>query len=198
MQNTTSNKLSNLARLSLGLAACTAVTVAAYAAVTFSPATGIGFVGKGDLQTPWGWNDAKLQGCASGISFYYAASQTASYAAVCVFTTGDGTPGQKTHYVEHNVNKVSAVNSNVTHEARKNHEGKITGFNLTGLESTTTIASGTIPVVGAPCPGNNGHDGVWGSVEQTSSSASGGGLYAVSDDAPAGSSPLLIWTEPTL
>jgi hypothetical protein len=198
MQNYTTSKLKQFGKVSLGVAACAAATVVAYATVTFSPATGLGFIGKGDLQTPWGWNDAKLQACAAGVSFYYASAQSATYTAVCEFTTAEGRPGQQTHNIEHKVNKVSSINATVAYDARKNNLGKVTGFNLTGFGTTTTTSSGTVPVVGGPCPGNPGTDGVWISVELTSSSSSGGGLYAASDDAPAGTSPILIWSEPTL
>jgi hypothetical protein len=196
MQNLTSSKISNLKKLSLGLAACGAVVVTAYAAVTFNSATGSGFVGKGDLQTPWGWNDPTLQANAAGIEFYYATSSTSSYSAVCEFTTGEGTRGQRTHEVTHRQDVVAAVNSAVAYEARKNSQGKVTGFNLTGFGATTTTSSGSVPVVGGPCPGNEGHDGVWTSVTLLSASSTGGGLFATSPAAPAGTSPLLIWSAP--
>ena len=196
MQNLNSSKISNIKKLSLGAAACAAVTVAAYATVTYNLATGVGFVGKGDLQTPWGWNNAALQANAEGVDFYYAASSTNSYSAVCEFTTGEGTPGQRTHQVTHKTDVVAAVNASVAHETRKNGPGMVTGFNLTGLGATTTTSSGTIPVVGDPCPGNEGHDGIWTSVTLLSASSTGGGLFATSPAAPAGTSPLLIWSAP--
>lgn len=198
MRNTKSSHVTKLLKYSVGAAVCAAATVVAYAAVTFDPATGLGFVGKGDLQTPWGWNDAKLQNSAAGVSFYYHTYQTGSYSAVCTFTTGEGTRGERTHNVAHSKDVVGSIESTVLHDARKNSQGKVTGFNLTGLGTgTSTVSSGSIPVVGEPCPGNQGHDGVWTSVTALSST-SGGGLYAVSADAPVGSSPLLIWSAPSL
>src|SRR5918996_4693526 len=38
---------------------------AAFALVTFDPSTGTGFVGKGDVQTAFGWNNKQLQNNAS-------------------------------------------------------------------------------------------------------------------------------------
>jgi hypothetical protein len=201
MRTNSSFKSGKLVKFTLGAATCVAVSVVAYAAVAFNPSTGIGQVGKGDLQTPWGWNDAKLQNCGSGVRFYYHTEGTATYSAVCTWITGEGKKGEKVHNVTHKLDRISSVNSTVNYDARKNSNGKITGFVLTGLgDATTVTASGEVPVVGGPCPGNEGHDGVWSSVEVLSSTAatSGGGLYATSDDAPAGGSPLLIWSAPTL
>jgi hypothetical protein len=201
MRTNSSSTARKTLKLSLGIVGCAAATVVAYAAVTFDPSTGTGFVGKGDLQTPWGWNDTKLQTCASGISFYFHTEQSATYSAVCEFTTGEGTRGQRTHLVTHTIDRVSAVNSAINYDARRNNQGRITGFNLTGVgASVSTASTGDVPVVGGPCPGNQGHDGVWASVQLVSAAApaGAGSLYAVSNDAPAGGSPLLIWTTPTL
>ena len=158
--------------LAAALAAAT-ISTAALATVTFDPATGTGFVGKGDVQIPMGWNNKQLQDNAGGLTFAY--NKTTSYSAVCTFTTGEGTRGEQTHNVDHNTSTV--VLSGIAYDARKNSSGKdgsITGFFLTGLGSTTSNG-GDAPVVGSPCMGNDGHDGLWSSVTETGSS---GGLYA--------------------
>ena len=41
----------------------------AYAAVTFDPTTGQGFVGKGDVQYTFDWNNAQLQANADDVGF---------------------------------------------------------------------------------------------------------------------------------
>ena len=185
---------SKASKLALGLAGCAAATAIAFAAVTFDFSTGVGFVGKGDLQTAWGWNDAKLQASAAGISFYYHAESNSEYEAVCTWTTGEGTRGEKVHNVSHSVSTVSAVNATVASDTRKNGQGKVTGFTLNGFGASSTISSGAVPVVGGPCMGNPGTGGVWTSVTLLSSSQEEGGLYAVSADALEGQSPLLIWS----
>lgn len=52
---------------------CTALlaiaATAAMASVTFDPATGTGFAGKGDVQLTFGWNNAVLQKNADGVQF---------------------------------------------------------------------------------------------------------------------------------
>jgi hypothetical protein len=139
----------------------------ASAAVTFDSATGTGFVGKGDVQLAFGWNNSQLQKNAAGIAFTYNATDT--YEAVCTFVTGEGTRGERTHNVEHN--KRTGVKSVITYDARVRNQ--ITGFTLTGLGETTTTG-GSVPVVGGACMGNPGHDGEWSSVTLTGST---GGLY---------------------
>lgn len=156
-----------LARGALGLAAVLACATA-FAAVTFDASTGTGFVGKGDVQDAFGWNNAALQNNAEGVSFSYEATTT--YAALCTFTTGEGTRGEKTHYVPHTI--ALDIGGEILHTARKHHQ--IDGFNLTGFGESFT-ETGTIPVVGGPCMGNPGHDGVWTGVEQLEGGE--GGLY---------------------
>lgn len=154
----------------LGLALVLAST-SALADVDFDPATGTGFVGKGDVQLAFDWNDAGLQSNATGVTFTYG--YTAVYQAVCTFTTGEGTRGEKTHNVPHSeeMNVSSAVNVSL----RKNPQQKVTGFNLTGFGEVFS-ESGEVPVVGGPCPGNPGHGGVWTSVQLLPGGE--GGLYA--------------------
>src|SRR5688500_14313060 len=88
MQNTTSRKFTKLGQFSVGLAACAAATMAAYAAVVLDLSTGLGFVGKGDVQLAFGWNNKQLQDAvkADAISFTYAVSE--SHSVTCEWTTG--------------------------------------------------------------------------------------------------------------
>lgn len=162
--------------LGLALACATAL-----AAVTFDAATGTGFVGKGDVQDAFGWNNAELQTNAGGVTFSYEA--TAYYAAVCTWTTGEGTRGQKTHNVSHSTGM--SVTSEVASSLRRNRQQIVTGFDLTGYGNSFT-ESGTIPVVGGPCPGNPGHEGIWTSVTQLEGGE--GGLYV-----NYGTQEVLIW-----
>jgi hypothetical protein len=154
-------------KLTLAAAAAFAVvSTAAFATVTFDPATGTGFVGKGDVQLALGWNNAQLQGNAKGATFSYNTST--DYSAVCTWTTGEGTRGEKTHDVTHNT--TTSVTDSVGYNARVH--AQIDGFNLTGFGATTS--TGDVPVVGGPCPGNAGTDGTWSSV---TAGATTGGLY---------------------
>jgi len=142
---------------------------AAFAAVSFNSTTGTGFVGKGDVQTAFGWNNTALQKNASGVSFTYNAVDT--YSATCSFITGAGTRGEQTHNVD--IPRHTAVTSTVAYDARTHKQ--IDGFNLTGFGATTT--EGTVPVVGEACVANDegvARDGTWSAVTLVSST---GGLY---------------------
>jgi hypothetical protein len=142
-----------------------ALVAGAFATVTFDPTTGIGFVGKGDVQLAFGWNNPQVQANAQGVSFTY--SSTNSYTAVCTWTTGEGTRGEQTHNVSHT--RTLGVNDAILYNARVHQQ--IDGFNLIGFASGTPTESGTFPVVGGACPGNPGTDGVWTSVSPTGSSS---------------------------
>ena len=155
------------------------LAVPASAVVTFDPATGTGFVGKGDVQTVFGWNNQQLQSKASGVTFSYDALDV--YSAVCTWTTGEGTKGEKTHNVS--IPRHAGVNSSITYDARTHKQ--IDGFTLTGFADTTT--TGTVPVVGAPCVGDDGidHNGVWTAVSLTSSDSTLSTVY--------GGNSVVIW-----
>lgn len=155
-----------IAAAATAFSASLALAAPASAAVTFDPATGTGFVGKGDVQTAFVWNNQQLQKNASGVTFSYESENT--YDGVCQWVTGEGKRGEKTHTVSHKVS--TGVASSIAYDLRVKNQ--ITGFNLTGLGSTTS--SGSVPEVGGPCMGNEGHGGTWSSVVQTGSS---GGLY---------------------
>jgi len=160
----------SICRALLGFAVVFGST-AVLAEVVFDPDSGTGFVGKGDVQDAFGWNDAGLQTHATGVSFTYG--YTSVYQAVCTFTTGAGTRGERTHKVPHS--EEMNVSSAVDVSLRRNPVSKVTGFNLIGFGDVFS-ESGEVPVVGAPCPGNPGHEGVWTSVVQLP--GGNGGLYA--------------------
>ena len=88
---------------------------AAMAAVTFNETKGTGFVGKGDVQVAFAWNNKQLQTNAAGVSFSFTqdatqavtqeASQTASQTTSQSFTyyvSCDTTNGRKTFHREGN------------------------------------------------------------------------------------------------
>jgi hypothetical protein len=156
------------------LASAIVLSTPASAAVNFDSTTGTGFVGKGDVQLAFGWNNQTLQRNAAGVTFTY--NNTSTYDAVCTFTTGEGTRGEQTHNITHHTSV--GVNASISYAPRKNSSGlngDITGFFLTGFNGTPTGSGDEVPVVGGPCPGNQGTDGEWTSVTQTG--GGDGGLY---------------------
>ena len=71
-------------KIMLGVAAAALMTTAASASVDGDAATGW-FVGKGDVQTAFGWNNATLQTEAGDVSFRYDTS--ADYDVTCEWDT---------------------------------------------------------------------------------------------------------------
>ena len=155
-------RITAIAAAAAALCALTGVGGAS-AAVTFDPATGTGFVGKGDVQLAFGWNNTQLQANATQVAFSHSSTDT--YVATCSWITGEGTRGEKSHRRERT--ESTAVNGVVTYEARTSRQ--VTGFTLKGFGATTT--TDTVPVVGGPCPGNLGHEGTWTEVTKTGSTS---------------------------
>ena len=149
-----------------GLAAGLAAAGMAFASVTLND-DGTGFVGKGDVQTAFGWNNKAAQDNAKKVSFSFG--EVATYSYVCVWTTGEGTRGEQTHYVTHRTN--AAINWDIAYDARLKNQ--YTGYILKGW-GTTTESGDAVPNVGDPCPGFPGNGAVVDSVTEESNS---GGLY---------------------
>lgn len=131
--------------LAFAAAAASVVLVAApaSAAVTFDPATGSGFVGKGDVQLALGMNNKELQDAASSLQFDYSTTTTISTTWTCDRDGGSQTQeraNNTTTSVQGVVNAVSRVKSQVT------------GFTLSGYGSALQqTATNDGPAVGS-CP----------------------------------------------
>jgi hypothetical protein len=130
----------------IGAAICLAVAGVALAVVTFNPADGTGFVGKGDVQTALGLNNAQMQGLiqSGGVSFTYVTKDT--YEVVNAWATGNVDNPVSLNYHTATVTTSVNVNSTVAFDPRKvNGQQQYTGFNLTGFG--TKVVEGTIPEV---------------------------------------------------
>lgn len=134
--------------------AAAATATAALAAVTFNAASGTGFVGKGDVQLAFGWNNQQTNNNASLLSF--KTEQTTSYDATCEWETITG--GKESKVIPHIVTntKTSQVNGAVAYDIRKSGGVQnVNGFNLTGYGSVVTIGA-PVPNVGDACaPGSD-------------------------------------------
>jgi hypothetical protein len=118
-------------------------TTAALAAVTFDPATGTGFVGKGDVQLVFGWNNKALQDNAGSVDFRSASTETSETTWTCKRDSGEQTQ-------ERLRTTTTTIQGLVTTVGRLKNQ--ITGFNLNGYEgtpTTTTVSDG--PALGS-CP----------------------------------------------
>jgi hypothetical protein len=108
----------------LTLAACLALSTAAHADVVYDE-NGVGFVGKGDLQSLYDWNNSMLQENAASVQFRLLSSGSASW--TCSGVNPAGKPVTQSHSIES-----VAVESGVSFSARKNQSGQVTGFVLNG------------------------------------------------------------------
>lgn len=136
---------------------------AAMAAVTLD-VNGNGFVGKGDVQLAFGWNNAALQSKAADVTFSYNSQDI--YDVECYWETETG----KGKVIVHDINVPKHVNINATVNFDARIKTQITGFNLNGFGDINV--TGTVPVVGDTCPGNN-----LGTIIGVTQTGSTGGLY---------------------
>lgn len=107
----------------------------ALAAVTFDPATGMGFSGKGDVQVPFGWDAKQMRANASGVSFSYVESTVKTQDCVDRYR---GTIISRTE----DVVKTTGVATAVTYDIRNNKQGDVNGFTLKGLGASSSVKSG--------------------------------------------------------
>jgi hypothetical protein len=122
----------------------------AFAAVNFDPATGFGFVGKGDVQTVFNLNNTRMQAVASSVTFTY--ENVTTYEADCVWTTG------RSRHIEP-VTTTIGVAGSIAADPRRT--GQWTGWNLNGYVPGQISLIGTVPVNGAACvytPGESESD----------------------------------------
>jgi hypothetical protein len=119
--------------LIVGVAALT-VTGSALAAVTFDPATGTGFVGKGDVQLLYGWNNAQLQNNAGSLQFRATSTEVTEVTWECTNANNENIQERARTTTTTTQGLVSSI-------ARVKNQ--ITGFNLTGYSGTPTQASTT-------------------------------------------------------
>ncbi len=127
----------------VGTAICVVVAGIALAAVVFDPVTGIGFVGKGDVQTVLGLNNAQIQTQAASLVFTYLAVDT--YEVTQVWATGNPVQPKSLNAHQITVARIQNVSASVAYDPRKvNGQKQVTGFNLNGFIGTP-IVIGEVP-----------------------------------------------------
>ena len=109
-----------------------ALAVPALAAVTFDPATGTGFVGKGDVQTAVGWNNKQLQADAESVRFQVSSEVVTEVSWVCTNSNNE-------NIQERERTTTTTVQDVVTSIARERNQ--ITGFILSRYSGTPTESS---------------------------------------------------------
>lgn len=118
--------------------------------VMLDTTTGVGFVGKGAVQSRFKWNNAGLQANVGGITFSYEVSGV--YEQSCLHATDNE---HKT--VQKTFKKTVELSSDVAHAARRNPQNKVTGFHLTGISGTDVQS----PPTDLCNPGQSEPESVW-------------------------------------
>ncbi|MDP8932475.1 MAG: hypothetical protein M3O70_28985 [Actinomycetota bacterium] len=165
----------------------------ALATVTFNPATGEGFVGKGDVQYTFGWNNKQLQDNLKDVKFTYVATETKVTEQSWECTN---TKNEKIQERERTTTETKSVNGVVSAVARERNQ--ITGVNLTGYSSKAETSTSTTegPKVNS-CPDASGN---WTLTSPAGdpvlvSETSQGGLY-VSHPSVNGGNPVPLQEKP--
>jgi hypothetical protein len=151
-------------KFAAAVAVAFALAVSLSADVTFDPETGEGFVGKGDVQLVFGWNNKALQDNADDVQFQASSEVVTEVSWTCTNTNND------TEQVRARTT-TTTIEGVVTVVARERNQ--ITGFILTGYVGDP-VSSG--PVTEGP-PLNSCPSGPWtlttpaGDPEEVSSSS---------------------------
>jgi hypothetical protein len=104
------------------------------AAVTFDAETGTGFVGKGDVQLVYGWNNKALQDNADDVQFRASSEEVTEVSWICTNSNNQNTQ-------ERERTTTTTIAGVVTSVARERNQ--ITGFILNGYVGTPTTLSTT-------------------------------------------------------
>lgn len=123
------------------------VATPASASVNVDHSTGLGWVGKGDVQLAFGWNNQAAQKYAEEVSF--SVEEEAKYDVTCEWTTETGGPNGKTIYHDVTVKKTTGINAAVSYDARLKKQ--YTGYELLGFEGGAS-SEGSVPNIGDTCP----------------------------------------------
>lgn len=115
----------------------------AFASVTFVPADGTGFVGKGDVQNVLGMNNYQIQNAS--LTFTYESTVVTEVSWVC---TKDGVNEQER--ARTTTTSISGVVSSVARV-----KNQITGYNLNGFNGTPVKSSETEGPAINSCPSSN-------------------------------------------
>ncbi len=127
--------------LIVAVAALVALAGTAWAMTTLDTANGTGFVGKGDVQVPFGWNNATLQANANNLVFGYA--DQVEYDVPCMKEAGR-------QVLRNTFDRKRTVSAAVEYDARRRNQ--VNGFILTGFGAETVEGN-------VACPGGWEPDG---------------------------------------
>jgi len=152
-----------------------------HAGIDYYPGVG-GFIGKGDVQAAFGFNNKQLQDNAADITFTYVSTDV--YEGTCSFSAGNsGVVQTKSRQI------TLGVDGTVESVSRKNSQDQVTGFILGAFTEGSEIENGSVPSAGDPCDMAIGNNATW-DASPIRLTESMGGLYA-----NLGELSVLLWTE---
>jgi hypothetical protein len=125
-------KFFSIIAMAIGIFALTFAVVSA--AVTFDPATGTGFVGKGDVQNVYGWNNPQLQANANNVQFRVQSEIVTETSWTC---TNESNQNEQVR----ERTTTSTVQGVVTSVARERNQ--VTGFYISGYAGEPVVDSST-------------------------------------------------------
>ena len=126
------------------------LTAAGAAAAYDMDAAGYGFVGKGEVQSVLGWNNKDLQTNADAVGFSHVDRTVAEQAWECTNARNDKVQFRK-------LTTTTTTTGVLASEARVNKQ--VTGFNLHGSDSVTTVVTYVTEGYGDGQGGGGGHHG---------------------------------------
>ena len=153
------------------------ISMAPSSSITFDPATGLGFVGKGDVQYTFGWNNAQLQSGAVGVMFQVNSVEISEASWTChKFSGRDGT---NEIIQERSRTTTTSTQGVIAHVVRERNQ--ITGFYLTGYLGAATQSVETDGPAVNSCPANPSGFTLLEAAGEPSVTTVGGGLEASKD-----------------
>ncbi len=127
----------------LSLVIAVSVMATALAAVTFDSDTGEGFVGKGDVQLVYGWNNKQLQNNADLVQFQASTEEVSTTTWTC-----DRDAGPQTQERENTTMKTTqGIVDSIARE-----RNQITGFILSGYDGDPTTDTEREGPAAGSCP----------------------------------------------
>jgi hypothetical protein len=124
----------NLQKYAIALLLGFAVAGMAYATISFDGVTGMGFVGKGDVQYTIGWNNPQLQANADNVQFQAVSEVVTEVSWVCTNTNNENLQQRERTTTTTVAGLVESIGR---------LKNQITGFNLLGYEGDPTKTSET-------------------------------------------------------
>ncbi len=135
----TFTRAASVALVGIGLVASTA-----FAAVDFDPATGTGFVGKGDIQELYGWNNKQLNQNADDVKFRVVSETVTEVSWECTNDNNDK--------VQERERTTTTESTKVASHIERDNKKQITGFILDGYGATQSSDSTTDGPAVNSCP----------------------------------------------